>query len=578
MTRSYSPRLLFGLILISFAWTAPLAAAETRRSQSQFAQYLERQLPPAGEQSTADTEAAAVRRFYALRDNEPAWITADGGALSAAGPALAALAAAAAHGLDPATYDSEDLAARVNRFTGEASEAQALELALSRALIALAFDLVQGRVGPASVGSWHTRPRTIGPDGVDVAARLAEGVVAGRLEPALAALAPQHPEYAALRQARVRYLDIVEHGGWTEVPAGPTLRPGEPGLPARLAALERRLRQEGFLAPADSAILPAAAPTTFGRVLAGDRAVTGEALYGPPLVAAVREFQRLRGITVDGILGPQTVRTLNVPARTRLAQIDYNLERWRWLSADTGGRHIRVNVAAFDMALYQNDVPQLRSAVVVGKESWKTDIFSDVLERIIVNPYWNVPRSILEQDILPKAKADPDYLREKNLEIVDGWGNDAPVVDPRRIDWQRLDVDAFPYRLRQRPGPENSLGLVKFRFPNDFNIYLHDTPADQLFSRTDRAFSHGCIRVERPVALAAQVLAHSNPGLDEDTIRQAIAAGERREFVLEAPVPVFILYWTALVNAEGELEFHQDIYDIDGKLAQALSALDARPA
>lgn len=584
MTRLLSPRLFFGVILISCAWAAHLSAAESRRSPNQFAQYLERQLPATSEQRTDDAEVAALRRFYALRGNEPAWIAADARPLPAATQALAALAGAAEHGLDSAAYDSEKLAARVDRFAGDKREAQVLELQLSRAVMALAVDLVQGRVGPESVGSWHTRPRQIGPDDVDVAGRLAEAVAAGRLGPALAALAPQHPEYAALRRIRARYAATVENGGWPQVPPGPILRPGDPGAPARLAALESRLRQEGFLSAATDEVMADAgrgadaAPATLGRPLAGSGAMAGEALYGPALVAAVRDFQRLRGITVDGILGPQTVRALNVTAATRLAQIDYNLERWRWLSADPSGRHIRVNIAAFDMALYENNVPQLRSAVVVGKESWKTDIFSDVLERIIVNPYWNVPRSILEEDILPKAKADPDYLRKKNLEIVDGWGNDASVVDPRRIDWQRLDVDAFPYRLRQRPGPENSLGLVKFRFPNDFNIYLHDTPADALFSRTNRAFSHGCIRVERPVALAARVLAQSNPGLDEDAIRQAIAAGERREFVLDAPVPVFILYWTALVNPEGELEFHQDIYDIDGKLAQALAALDARPA
>ncbi len=578
MTRLLSPRLFFGVILISFAWAAHLSAAESRRSQTQFAQYLERQLPSAGEQPTGDAEIAALRRFYALRDNEPVWIATDAGPLPAARQALAALASAAEHGLDPAAYDSEELAARVDRFAGDEREAQVLELQLSRAVMALAVDLVQGRVGPASVGSWHTRPRQIGPTGVDVASRLAEGVGTVRLGPALAALAPQHPEYAALQQARARYARLVHEGGWPQVPPGPTLHPGDSGAPARLAALESRLRQERFLPAATEGVMADAgrgsASGTLGRALAGP----GEALYGPELVAAVRGFQRLRGISVDGILGPQTVRALNVSAAARLAQIDHNLERWRWLSADPDGRHIRVNVAGFDMALYQNDTLQLRSAVVVGKENWKTDIFSDVLERIIVNPYWNVPRSILEEDILPKAKADPDYLREKNLEIVDGWGNDAPVVDPSRIDWQRLDVDVFPYRVRQRPGPENSLGLVKFRFPNDFNIYLHDTPADQLFSRTDRAFSHGCIRVERPVALAAEVLAQSNPSLDENAIRQAIAAGERREFVLDTPVPVFILYWTALVNAEGELEFHQDIYGIDGKLAQALAALEARSA
>jgi murein L,D-transpeptidase YcbB/YkuD len=283
--------------------------------------------------------------------------------------------------------------------------------------------------------------------------------------------------------------------------------------------------------------------------------------YDAGLELAVRGFQARQGLEVDGVVGPASRAALNLPVGERIAQLLINLERWRWLPDDLGDRHVLVNIAGFELQAVDYGQTVFRSAVVVGTPYHQTPVFSDQIEYVEFNPFWNVPTSIARGEILPKARRDPGYLAQQNIRVLAGWGDDAPVVDPRRIDWSR----PFPYRLRQEPGPNNALGRVKIMFPNPFNVYLHDTPARDLFGRASRAFSHGCIRVHEPLALAAHVLDWSLPQV------QSVVDGRGRKIVrLAKPMPVHVTYQTAWVGQDGAVQFREDIYGRDARVADLL--------
>ena len=284
-----------------------------------------------------------------------------------------------------------------------------------------------------------------------------------------------------------------------------------------------------------------------------DEPVPDAELYDARLAEAVTHFQERHGIEPDGRVGAETLTELNVPAEERRMAILLNLDRWRWLPRDLGERYVLVNVAAFELAVMEDDEPVLRMNVVVGKEGRNTPFFQDTLEYVVVNPYWNVPQSILERDIMPVARRDPGYLARNGYEVLPGG------------------------RVRQRPGSNNSLGAVKFLFPNDMNVYLHDTPAKHLFRRTTRAFSSGCIRVEKPDELAEYLLRTStsrSPG----TYRTLRDSGREQWVQLEEKVPIYILYFTAWVDGDGSVRFYRDVYERDGAISEvARIALAPRP-
>jgi L,D-transpeptidase YcbB len=241
-----------------------------------------------------------------------------------------------------------------------------------------------------------------------------------------------------------------------------------------------------------------------------------------------------------------------------LDQLKMNLERWRWLPRDLGDRYVLINVPAYQMQVIEGEKPVLAMRVIVGKPDTPTPLFSDDMTYVTFSPYWNIPESILRAETLPRIAKDPDYLQRNNLEVV---GMSGDVLDASKVDWS--DEDALKHvRLRQAPGPENSLGLVKFIFPNHFNVYLHDTPGDRLFFKDDRALSHGCIRVEKPVALAQYVL-HGQPQWTEQRIVTAMNAKNEQSVTLKQKLPVHIGYWTAWVDAGGTVSYTQDPYGID---------------
>ncbi|HEX6159346.1 MAG TPA: L,D-transpeptidase family protein, partial [Thermoanaerobaculia bacterium] len=267
-------------------------------------------------------------------------------------------------------------------------------------------------------------------------------------------------------------------------------------------------------------------------------------LFDAELEALVRHFQSHHGITVDGIVGPETLRELNVSAQDRATQIAVNMERWRWMPEDLGESCLLVNIAAFRLDAIEGDRSVLSMKTVVGREYTRTPFFAARITEVIVNPWWNVPDSIATKELWPKQHRDPSYFAREHMVVTDG-------------------------RIRQRPGPWNALGRLKFNMPNRYNVYLHDTPARQLFERPFRAFSHGCIRLERPMDLALYLL-RDQPRWTREAIESDIATGTERTIRLTSPLPVYVLYWTAWVGDDGHMEFHRDHYQRDAALAAAL--------
>jgi murein L,D-transpeptidase YcbB/YkuD len=292
-------------------------------------------------------------------------------------------------------------------------------------------------------------------------------------------------------------------------------------------------------------------------------------VYDDQLQAALIRFQERHGLAPDGRVGPKTRAALNVPIDARIQQMVLNLERRRWMPDDRGARYVFVNLADFELKVVHEPKTVLDTRVVVGAPYQRTPVFSAEMTYVVINPYWHVPPGIARNELLPKIREDPRYLAANDFELLSDWSESATLLDPLAIDWSAVSAQAFPYKLREKPGPGNALGRIKFMFPNRFNVYMHDTPARALFEKTVRSFSHGCIRVERPEEFGAVVLGRQ-PGWSLDRIQAAIARGERRIVTLAAPLPVHITYLTAWVNKDGSVHFRDDVYGRDALLAEAL--------
>jgi murein L,D-transpeptidase YcbB/YkuD len=367
---------------------------------------------------------------------------------------------------------------------------------------------------------------------VDLDARLEKALAEkGNLDDALRTLRPPEDGYKPLVDALNRYRQIAAQGGWPALASSEGLKPGSRGQ--QVGALKNRLRAEGYLPPAQQ----------------GGAAQTESLEYDQTVSGAVSRFQAMHGLEVTGKVDKDTLEELNVPAAQRVQQIQINLERWRWMPSDFGQRYIRVNIPEFKMALINNGQPELEMRVVVGKaQQNRTPVFSDKMTYLEINPAWNIPSEIAEEEIAPKLAADPGYLASHNMEVVQ---------------------EGSTTRYRQRPGPDNPLGQIKFMFPNEHDIYLHDSPAEHLFAETERDFSHGCIRLEKPMDLAHVLLKDSE--WTPEKLQEALASGETKSITLPHPLPVHLLYFTAWVDKDGTVEFRHDIYGHDAKLAKALS-------
>ena len=470
-----------------------------------------------------------MRRFYQKRQYQPAWSEVKGPRPHAEQLLQAMASVAAAEGLDPRRYQSERLASLLTQVKEEKSlespEAQRrladLDVELTFMYLTLAAHTAIGRVQPETLRvHWEDQSRN-----VDLDARLDKALQGSEADVAesLRSLAPPDPRYARLRDALVRYREI---GSWPKVPEG--LEKGARG-PGALA-LRNRLIAEGDLpAPPE-----------------GQQPVP---VFDDAVAQALARFQQRHGLEPDGKLGEDTVAELNVPVQERIRQIQINLERWRWLPNTLGESYVWVNVPEYRMELIENGRKAIDMAVVVGKQQSQTPVFSDLMEYMELNPEWNIPSSIAQEEILPKLASDPGYLARNNMEWVG---------------------EGASQRIKQRPGPDNPLGQIKFMFPNEHDVYLHDSPADHLFSREERDFSHGCVRLERPVQLGEYLL-RNDPDWNGGRLRQAIVSGEHRSIKLPKKLPVHILYFTAWVEDNGSVNFRKDVYGHDQKLAAALA-------
>lgn len=477
---------------------------------------------------------ALIGEFYGRRGYAPAW---DEGR---AGELLALLTAAPEHGLDPADFFLERLRALAASPDADAQQRAERELLLTEALVRYGYQRRFGKVDPATVEpAWNfSRGFANGAAPADV---LAEAVAAPSLAGYFADKLPGGPWYRQLQAALARYRALEAAGGWVALPEGPTLKPG--ARDARVAALRERLRVEGDLAAE-------AAPTTDPE------------LFDEPLAAAVRAFQARHSLGADGAVGRRTLETLNVPASTRVDQIRLSLERVRWLAGDVPATYVVVNVAGFRVGFVRERKLVWTSRVVVGRAARQTPIFVGRMTYVEINPTWTVPPTILREDVLPKARKDPGYLKRENITVIDRNGR---VVDPYAVDWQGA---GRAYTLRQEPGPDNALGRIKLMFPNPHAVYLHDTPAKALFDKPERTFSSGCIRVEDPLALAELVL--DSADWNRATLEAAIAAGKTRRVNLARPLPVLLVYLTAVADADGTARFYRDVYGRDAELLRAL--------
>ena len=488
---------------------------------------------------TRDAEGARLwkvtQRFYKGRNYELAWIE-DSKPRPQMPDLIKALWAGDHEGLDPLLYNVSLLDERrqeaskgfLTKKGFEPREAGSLDVWLTYVCMKYSSDLADGLSDLAHADpTWQIKR-----DAFDPRAWLERALAANAVAASLLELTPRNTQYVGLRKALADYKAQATNGGWPKVPAT-RLKPGQ--RHPNVAAIASRLRASGDY---NGSVSP-----------------NGRAEYRGDLVEAVKRFQRRHGLVDDGVVTPTVVAEMNVAVQSRIAQIQLNLERWRWLPRDLGDRHILVNIPEYRLEVWDHGQVPLAMRIVVGKQDTPTPIFNDLMTHVVFSPYWNVPPDIAEGETLPAILADPAFLQRQNMEVLDASGK--PIA-PTSIDLS----EPSKYRFRQKPGSENSLGLVKFMFPNQFNVYLHDTPADSLFSRASRSFSHGCVRLEQPLALARYVL-EDQAEWTEEHIVEAMQAGEEKHVKLKRPIPVYLGYWTARVSSDGQLQFRNDIYGID---------------
>jgi len=546
------------IVVIAVLWACASTSLQTAPAQSlsdQVSELLRTRIETAGiPPKIAVAEelihaSVMLPRFYEQRTYRPAWSGEDG-PLPHVDVLIKAIGEADREGLRPDDYHLAEIEVTLKEVHQNQENEKPLnprrlvdlDLLLTDAFLIYGSHLLAGRINPETIDAeWHANRRD-----ADLAQVLQTALNSSQIEEALKSLLPAQPGYANLKQALTRYRGIAAKGGWPIVPNGLNMQKGDRG--ERVLALRNRL-----IATSDL----------------DQRPYNNTDLFDDSLEEAVRRFQRRHGLDIDGIVGPLTLAALNVPVEERVCQIEVNMERWRWLPQNLGQRYVLINIANFELDVVENGLLVMTMRVVVGRDYRRTPVFSDKMTYLVLSPYWHVPPKLAIQDKLPLIRKNPDYLVKENIRVFQGWGAETKEIDPTSVDWSKVTAKNFNYRLRQEPGPQNALGRVKFMFPNKFDVYLHDTPSRELFAKTVRTFSSGCIRIEKPIELAEYLLAG-----DPKRTRAAILAGidKRVEQTvrLPEPMPIHLLYWTAWADQDGSVQFRNDIYGRDKLLDEAL--------
>ena len=470
--------------------------------------------------------------------NETLWTGSAGRARAAA--LVAAIRDAEAHGLDPRWYALPELE---KALAPDASPAAA-EALLTNAFVAWASDVSTGRVRANRVDKEIdiVQRKVERPDLLKAAAEAPDFAAY------LAGLAPKG-DYPALQKALAAWRAKRGKVAYTPVPDGQhALKPGM--TDKRVPALRARLAELDFTVP---------------EVAAG----ASPELYDEPLVAVVKAYQEMKGLTVDGVIGAKTTQSLNTTLDERIEQIVANLERRRWLPADLGSRYVFVNAGDYSMVFVDDGKPVFQSLVIVGTPKDPTPEIQSTMRGFQTNPYWTVPQSISGEEYLPMLRRDPNALQAAGFKIFENW-NDDTELDPASVDWSSVHPKSFPYRIRQNPGAGNALGYIFFPFPNKYGIYMHDTASRWLFTEGSRNFSHGCIRLQNPLDFAEKAFG-GRGGFSKERVRQVIDAGQQAHYSFPEPITLYVTYRTVSATADGVPTCRDDVYGRDRRVVRAMA-------
>jgi len=453
---------------------------------------------------------------------------------------LKAIRAAADHGLDPGWYNLPEL----ERAAAGRIDQERAEQMLGEAFTAYAADISTGRVNANRVDKdIDIRQRHVAREDLLKAAATADDFTAY-----LASLAPKG-DYPALQKVLAELRKRRASEAYTPVPNGGWLKPNM--TDARVPFLRTRLAELGYSVP----------PVAAGNA---------PEFYDDPLVALVKSYQQTKGLTVDGVIGENTTRSLNTSIDDRIEQVIANLERRRWLPEDLGQRYVLVNAGDYSMVFVDGGKRVFESLVIVGTPAHPTPEIQSVMGGFQTNPYWTVPQSISGDEYLGVLRRDPYALRNQGFRLYASFSDDSTEVDPGSVDWSTINPKAFPYRLRQDPGATNALGYIFFPFQNNYGIYMHDTATRWLFTEGSRNFSHGCIRLQNPLDFVQKVYG-GRPGFDRQRVQQVIDSGQQAGYAFPETVTLYVTYRTVTASDDGTATFRDDVYGRDHRVVQAMS-------